>query len=570
MVFSLHRRFQLFIVVPVALILTVAGIAGFLYARTYLFDQWVDATSLKLERAVLQINRDLNDKLELIQLIGRAEDVPNRDVTQAFLIQQLIRRPGVKFVDLDVEGIEGRDPKDVGRLANDYGLGMANGLYTIELCEDFGLCAPAMDPNALDRSLRIVKVLNPKGNGPLRRLIVRIDFDSFMEPIKHMEIRGGIRALLVTGAGVLLAATDKEFSKRRRLGETGDELEKQVLKEIKAKPFGTVLGPGHPPAMVVGFYKLPQASWYLVQYAKGSEIMEPIIRFRFFYGLAGVVLLSVIVLLIRRTTCPVAEAVGTIAEAAHKVREGDYPPPVKETRSDEIGQLAHSFNEMIEGLKERDLIQRTFGRYVDNSIAEELMSRPEALKLGGEERIVTIMMTDLRNFTVVAEKLKPEDVIHILNRYFSRMISVIQRYEGIIVDFYGDSVLVFFNGTETDIRERAADAVKCALEMQREQEAFAETLVAEGLPELKMGIGIHTGEVIVGNIGTETRAKYGVVGANVNLTDRIQSTAGGGKTIISEETYDMLRDRVKVSGDFRVCLKGVEKNRDLYEVESIE
>jgi len=570
MVFSLQRRFQLFIILPVAFVLMAAGVAGFVFARTYLFDQWVDATSLKLERAVLQVNKELNDKLELIQLIAKSEDIPNRDTSQAFLIQQLARTPGVKFVDLDVQDIQGRDLKDFGLLAKDYGLGVANGLYTMELCEEFGLCAPVLDPNALDRSLRIVKVLNPKSDGPIRRLVAQISFDSFMEPIKKLEIRGGIRALLVTGSGTLLAATDKEFSRRRKLGETGDKLEKELLKEIKTKHFGTVFSDGHPPAIVVGFHKLPQVSWYLVQYSKGSEIMEPIIRFRLFFGLAAVALLLVILFLIRRTTCPVAEAVGSIADAAERVRKGDYPPPLKETRSDEIGQLTHSFNEMIEGLKERDLIQQTFGRYVDNSIAEELMSKPEALRLGGEKRTVTIMMTDLRNFTTVAEKLKPEEVIRILNRYFSRMISVVQRYEGIIVDFYGDSMLVFFNGLHADVKERAADAVKCALEMQREQEDFTDRVVDEGLPELKMGIGIHTGEVIVGNIGAETRAKYGIVGSDVNLTDRIQSTAGGGQTIVSEETYRLLGDRLKVSRDFRVCLKGVEKDRDLYEVESLD
>jgi len=570
MVFSLQRRFQLFIILPVAFVLMAAGVAGFVFSRTYLFDQWVDATSLKLERAVLQVNKELNDKLELIQLIAKSEDIPNRDTSQAFLIQQLARTPGVKFVDLDVQDIQGRDLKDFGLLAKDYGLGVANGLYTMELCEEFGLCAPVLDPNALDRSLRIVKVLNPKSDGPIRRLVAQISFDSFMEPIKKLEIRGGIRALLVTGSGTLLAATDKEFSRRRKLGETGDKLEKELLKEIKTKHFGTVFSDGHPPAIVVGFHKLPQVSWYLVQYSKGSEIMEPIIRFRLFFGLAAVALLLVILFLIRRTTCPVAEAVGSIADAAERVRKGDYPPPLKETRSDEIGQLTHSFNEMIEGLKERDLIQQTFGRYVDNSIAEELMSKPEALRLGGEKRTVTIMMTDLRNFTTVAEKLKPEEVIRILNRYFSRMISVVQRYEGIIVDFYGDSMLVFFNGLHADVKERAADAVKCALEMQREQEDFTDRVVDEGLPELKMGIGIHTGEVIVGNIGAETRAKYGIVGSDVNLTDRIQSTAGGGQTIVSEETYRLLGDRLKVSRDFRVCLKGVEKDRDLYEVESLD
>ena len=179
------------------------------------------------------------------------------------------------------------------------------------------------------------------------------------------------------------------------------------------------------------------------------------------------------------------------------------------------------------------------------------------------------MMSDLRNFTAISEKLQPEEVIKMLNRYFARMIAVIECYRGIIVDFYGDSILVFFNGMESDIALNAFGAVKCALEMQQELEGFVKENVAQGLPVVTMGIGIHTGEVIVGNIGTETRAKYGIVGSDVNLTDRIQSTAAGGQVVISEKTYEAIADKVKISQQFTVCLKGLEENHTLYEVDSV-
>jgi class 3 adenylate cyclase len=189
--------------------------------------------------------------------------------------------------------------------------------------------------------------------------------------------------------------------------------------------------------------------------------------------------------------------------------------------------------------------------------------------MGGQKKVVTIMMADLRNFTSVSEKLEPEEVIRFLNLYFARMIWVIERYKGIIVDFYGDSILVFFDGVEADVNKRARDALSCALEMQQEQEGFLEEARSEGLPALRMGIGVHTGEVVVGNIGTDYRAKYGIVGSDVNLTARIQSTASGGKVVISEETYALTSDEVRVSADFDVCLKGVEKSRQLYEVEAL-
>ena len=293
------------------------------------------------------------------------------------------------------------------------------------------------------------------------------------------------------------------------------------------------------------------------------------VRFRSYFAIGAIASLVAILLLIRVTTRPVSKSIAQFSEAATRVRNGDYEVELPEETSDEIGQLGASFKKMIAGLKQRDLIEQTFGRYVDREVAEELMSRPEALRLGGEKRTVTIMMSDLRNFTAISEKLQPEEVIKMLNRYFARMIEVIERYRGIIVDFYGDSILVFFNGLEADVDTRALDALRCALEMQKEFEEFVTENVRQGLPVLAMGIGIHTGEVIVGNIGTESRAKYGIVGSDVNLTDRIQATAEGGKVVISGRTYDAISAYLKVSLEFKAYLKGVEEIQQLYEIESV-
>jgi len=415
-----------------------------------------------------------------------------------------------------------------------------------------------------------MKIFKDSDGTPTKRLVVRISFDSFLEPIKQMSVWKGTTACLVTSTGQILSCTDKTFADRKRLGDNGSQLERQVLEEIRHKAFGTVWGQGHPPDFIVGFYKLPRINWYVLLISKGSAVLEPIVHFRQYYMIAGIIALIVILLLIRLTTRSVARSIGEISTAASAVQAGDYGVELPEDRSDEIGQLSRSFNKMVEGLKQRDLIEQTFGRYVDKNVAAELMSRPEALRLGGEKRTVTIMMSDLRDFTGISEKLPPERVIKMLNRYFSRMIAVIEKYKGIIVDFYGDSILVFFDGVDTDIRRRAEDAVHCGLEMQRRLEGFAQENVERGLPILTMGVGIHTGDVIVGNIGTETRAKYGIVGADVNLTDRIQYAAGAGKVVISEQTYQLISDKLNVANKFRVCLKGVEGQKKLYEIESVQ
>ncbi|MEW6530933.1 MAG: adenylate/guanylate cyclase domain-containing protein [Thermodesulfobacteriota bacterium] len=570
MIFSLERRFLLLLLLPVAIVLTAVGVAGFLYIRDFLFDQWSLSTTLKLEKAALEIDRQLKEKVELIDLIGKAAEIPNGDITRAFLIQQLTAIKGVRFVDLIPVGEEGENQGTAGSLMQELQRGITEGLYTMELCGDLNFCTPLMDSGSADRTMHIVKFIPGQGNLPAKRLFVRIAFDSLIEPVQKMGLWGDSATALVTSTGKLLAHTDKFTRRGRQLGDTGDPLEKKVLDEILRKPYGTVLGVGHPPDLVIGFYKVPSINWYLLFYSRGREILAPMLDFRFFYALGGVAVLVIILVLIRLTTRSVASSISDISAVAGKVREGNYDVELPKKRSDEIGVLMRNFNEMIGGLRQRDLIQQTFGRYVDKQIAEELMRRPEALRMGGEKKTVTIMMADMRNFTAAAEKLKPEQVIKVLNRYFGRMIDVIERYQGIIVDFYGDSILTFFDGMEADVSTRAAAAVKCALDMQITHETFRSEDEFQGLPELRVGIGIHTGEVVVGNIGTHARAKYGIVGSDVNVTARIQTTAGGGKIVISEQTYNILRDRVKVSADFRVCLKGIGGDRELYEVESLD
>jgi adenylate cyclase len=572
MIFSLERRFLILLLLPVTVILIVAGVAGFLYSRAFLLDQWSVSTRLKLEKAEHQIEMQLEEKLGLIRLIGKAEEIPDNDIVRAFLIQQLIQKNGVRFVDLEPVSKEVLEAAKEGKPIENYtGGSVANSSdHASEMCGDMGFCAPIMDPNSPDRSLTIVKLIGVDTASP-KTLTVRISFDSFLKPIKEMVLWEGSTACLVTNSGRLLAHTGKSWADRTMLGETGNEVEKQLLQEFQNnKTFGTVFGKGHPPNVVAGFYKLPFINWYMILFSQGKVIMAPIIQFRFYYTLAGLLALAVILVLIRLITRSVGRSVAEISAATALVEKGDYSIKLPEDRSDEIGHLNRSFNNMIEGLKQRDLIEHTFGRYVDKGVAEELMSKPEALRLGGEKRTVTILMSDLRNFTAISEKLQPEEVIKMLNRYFARMISVIECYRGIIVDFYGDSILVFFNGTESDINLNALGAVKCGLEMQQALEGFVAENVAQGLPVVTMGIGIHTGQVIVGNIGTETRAKYGIVGSDVNLTDRIQASAGGGKVVISEKTYEAIADLVKISEQFKVCLKGVEDNHTLYEVESVK
>jgi HAMP domain-containing protein len=232
---------------------------------------------------------------------------------------------------------------------------------------------------------------------------------------------------------------------------------------MKEKDYATLMGEGYRPDHVSGFYKLHAAPWAIMLHARGSEILAPIMRFRLYYLVGGVLCLIVILVLIRLGVRPVVVAIRRIAAKAALVARGNYGEPLPVASRDEVGQLTASFNDMVAGLKERDFISNTFGRYVDQEIARELLSRPEASRLGGVKREVVILFADVRGVTPLAETLSPEVIIHLVNRHFARMIDVIQTHRGIIVDFLGDAILVFFDPLDGPLEPVVQRAISSAL-----------------------------------------------------------------------------------------------------------
>jgi len=214
------------------------------------------------------------------------------------------------------------------------------------------------------------------------------------------------------------------------------------------------------------------------------------------------------------------------------------------------------------------LVRQAFGRYVSEEVAASILRSPEGLDLGGEEREITILMSDLRGFTALAARLSPHEVIEFLNLHLEAMVDVIARYEGTIDEIIGDAILVIF-GAPVACEDHAAKAVACGLAMQLAMGEVNQRLVARGAAELEMGIGIHTGRVIVGNIGSLRRTKYAAVGANVNLAGRIESFTTGGQLLISENTREKIKSELRIDGQFQVEPKGATQSLLLYEIGGI-
>jgi adenylate cyclase len=258
------------------------------------------------------------------------------------------------------------------------------------------------------------------------------------------------------------------------------------------------------------------------------------------------------------------------------IAQGDFSQRVTVPNRDELGTLAANLNRMTEELgrlyqqleRHNSFIRQTFGRYLSNDVVANLLDSPAGLELGGEKRTVTILMSDLRGFTAVAEHLDAQEVMGFLNRYLEAMVNVILSYQGTIIEILGDGILVLFGApiSRDDDPERA---VACAVSMQLQMEGVNALLRKENLPDIEMGIGIHTGDVVVGNIGSEQRTKYGVVGSAVNLTGRLESYTTGSQILISPSTYAATAQLLMTRQELTVEPKGVPEPMTIYDVGGI-
>jgi adenylate cyclase len=222
------------------------------------------------------------------------------------------------------------------------------------------------------------------------------------------------------------------------------------------------------------------------------------------------------------------------------VRHGDFDKKVRVTTNDEIGYTGDVINEMNAGLKEREFIKETFGKYVAQEVRDEVLSG--RIPLDGEMKEVTILFADLRDFTPMTESHDPKFVVKIMNSYFKEMADAIQREGGLVLQFLGDEIYAVFGAPiyRTDHPERA---FRAGLAMNQRLVKLNEGFSKQGWPALRHGIGIHTGEAIAANIGSPDRLSYLLVGDTVNLASRLQGLTKELETevIISQATRSRLK-----------------------------
>ncbi|MFP3869131.1 MAG: adenylate/guanylate cyclase domain-containing protein [Desulfobacteraceae bacterium] len=222
-----------------------------------------------------------------------------------------------------------------------------------------------------------------------------------------------------------------------------------------------------------------------------------------------------------------------------------------------------------EAVKRMQASLLSFTRFAPQQLVQEIVVQGKEAMLGGERRTVTMLFADLRNFTRFSDATAPEGVVHLLTHHFDAMVNIIAEHGGYVVDFLGDNLFAVFGAPDID-PDHAAQAVKCAVHMQLTRQQLNVAQIQQGLPALEMGIGINSGSCVVGNMGSQARIKYGVVGQAVNMAARIETFTVGGQVLISDMTYRLGQEKITALGPLEVSGKGLRTPLRLWEVRGLK
>ncbi|MGA9537315.1 MAG: SpoIIE family protein phosphatase [Desulfobacterales bacterium] len=362
---SLQQRLSLFMILPVALLLIGMGIASFIYARDALLSQWQEAAVLKLQRGAHMVDMHLRSIRNWIHSLDNAAESSHPDIIFKWVTEQLKAQEAVVRLELTWQDNTPNDTismkpgmKGPGS-AMGPGMGGSRGdrpemmrrMQRFHRARIGDITAPRFDALVKNQTVSMVSDLLDKNGQTLGQLAVVLSFEYLVKNVVTSSWWQSNEGFLVDNHGKILTGTFP--GKQNELGETNEPLERETLKAIEQRPYGTLLGSGHPPSEVSGFYKLQEAPWTLVMIAPGRKILAPILRFRLYYFITSAVFILLILLLMKFVTGQTVSAIKDVSRAAARIARGNFDQSLTVKTRDEVGQLMRSFNAMMAQLKER-------------------------------------------------------------------------------------------------------------------------------------------------------------------------------------------------------------------------
>jgi adenylate cyclase len=347
----------------------------------------------------------------------------------------------------------------------------------------------------------------------------------------------------LTRPASLTVPTDRAVIRTYRPDDSDDEIIDFATPLAFSKtPIGT---------LYIGFSKL--AVTHAVTEARRQALY--VTAFMIALGVAGAVTLATVL----------SRPIFRLVEATQLIGSGNLSVEVPVTTHDELGVLTASFNKMVRSLREKEMIKRAFTRYVAREVVEEVLKDPEHLMLSGERREATVVFCDIRGFTTLSERLTPEQVVSLLNEFYTTAIETTFKHDGTLDKFLGDAVMCVF-GAPIAHPDHTARAVKTAIDMRTALTELSKRRSMRGLDPFEVGIGVALGEVVAGTVGTEERMEYTVIGDSVNVAARLQSHAKAGSILLSRRTYEAVHDLIEAMSRGPLKVKGKEEEVEVYEV----
>jgi len=528
------------ILLVAAAILLALGAATFLIARAMLASEVTDKARVQVELATARVDGWLHEKGEVVRgLAAREALAPMPDDARRAHFKALATGYGgvgsVYMGFADGRFLTGSNfvPKP------DYDPRKRPWYQAAVAHMQLAYSAPYVDA---DTGGLVVSISAPFATGGVIGMDITVD--DILDKVQRLRVADGSFAYVVGADGTIIAHPNAA----RRMTPL-DGADRALFDRYRAAQ-------EHDVALYdaddyVSLSTVGETGWVVILHVPRTAVTGPLttLLYVFVGGIAAALL--VLALTVSVISSRIVRPLLRLVEGAREVAQGTYDQHVPVESRDEVGYLSQSFNDMAAGLKDREFIKSTFGRYVSPDVMREILDGKIAL--GGEARVLTIMFSDIRGFTALSESMDAHALVSMLNDYFTTMDDAISSHHGSINKYLGDGILALFGAPV--VRESSArDATDAAREMQRRLAAFNEAHQTE----LRIGIGVHTGEAVVGNIGSEARTEYTVIGDAVNLTSRIEALTPiyGQAILISEETAGRLGDDYLLRIIDRVRVKG--------------
>lgn len=399
-------------------------------------------------------------------------------------------------------------------------------------------------------TLLVPLLTDDKGN-VTHAIVATVKQDRFLKAVKSDSI---ITSYLVDSKGSLLAHPDQE---RVLKGENLSHLKivEQLLEGKLNNGQTRFVDPGNYVPYLGAFKTVGFAGVGVVAQVEEDKALEAARKVRKTSIIITAMVSVVAFLIVFFFSLSLTQPLVRLVDATESVAQGNYDVKVKVSTTDEIGDLTAAFNQMTIGLAEREKFKTAFAKFHSQEVAEKILSGE--LKLGGERKHATVFFSDVRGFTAMSEKMEPEALVSVLNRYMTRMVRVILEHGGIVDKYVGDAIMALWGvplAKDGDVK----NAVQACLDMRQALDELNTEFKAEGLPTLKMGMGLNYGPLVSGNIGSEERMEFTVIGDTVNTASRIESITKtfGTDCLISQAVLDQVPGLFLVEKAHEAKVKG--------------